>query len=58
MASLPHTRTDRTQCCSVEDAWRLVREIAWLALQGDNDAHRWLPAAVDHALKMGQVSLR
>jgi len=48
----PHTETP---CCSPTAAWQWVNAVAEMAVYGDDDAHRWLPVAVDHALKMGRA---
>ena len=49
MFILAHTRTG--QCCSPENAWGLVREMSWMALRGEVDAHV-VAGAVDHWLRM------
>ena len=53
MKSLPHFDNTRPLCCSPSAAWTWVNAVAEMAVYGDDDARRWLPVAVDHALKMG-----
>ncbi len=51
MSSLAYPPTPAvppTRCCTPQAAWCWVREVAWLALTGDDDARRALPDAVDH----------
>ena len=40
-----------TKCCSPAAAWLWTHEIAALALEGDRDAARWLPVALEHWLQ-------
>jgi len=44
-------------CCSPSAAWVWVNAVAELAvIYGDDDARRWLPVAISHALRMGQLA--
>ena len=37
-------------CCTAEQAWAWTNAIAEMAVDGDDDARRALPEAVDHYL--------
>ena len=60
MSILPLPRRARQGgCCGPAEAWAWTREVAAMALAGDEDARRALPAAVDHflqAVRLGQAT--
>jgi hypothetical protein len=48
------------RCCTPIQAWTWAREVAAMALSGDDDAKRALPAAVSHflsALRFGRATV-
>jgi len=39
------------ECCNAEQAWEWVIAVSELAVDGDDDARRWLPRAIMHYLE-------